>query len=175
MEAWLRSHRVWVARRRGCVGMAYGGALEMTDLEIARARLEAGDLRFVLVRGGEVLAEDGRHGILPVYERARDQPALFAGASLADAVLGRAAVLLLRNLGLVAAYGGLVSAAALAAANASGMSLAWGRVVTGLLDRAGTTACPFEAATASCSTGPEALAAVASVLADLAGGGRPDR
>lgn len=137
----------------------------MTDLEAACSRLGQDGATFVLVRDGEVVAEDHRHGVVPVYERVLLRPEEFTGATMADAVLGRAVVLLVRGLPLADAYGGVVSRGAVALADAGGLHLSWGALVEGLHDRTGTGPCPFEAATAFCWTSGQAMSAIAAALA----------
>jgi hypothetical protein len=125
---------------------------------------------FVLVRKRHVVAEDRRRGIVPIYEHVLLNPGDFAGASMADAALGRAVVVLVRGLGLVAAHGGVVSRGATALATADGLNLTWDALVEGLRDRAGTGPCPFEAATAFCWTSEQALAALAAALGRMRAG-----
>ncbi len=125
---------------------------------------------FVLVREGGVIAEDRRRSIVPIYEHVLLNPGDFAGASMADAVLGRAAVVLVRGLGLAAAHGAIVSRGATALATADDLSLTWDTLVEGLRDRAGTGPCPFEAATAFCWTSDQALSALAAALGRMRAG-----
>lgn len=127
-------------------------------------------MTFVLVRKRHVVAEDRRRGIVPIYEHVLLNPGDFAGASMADAVLGRAVVVLVRGLGLVAAHGGVVSRGATALAAADGLSLTWDAPVEGLRDPAGTGPCPFEAATAFCWTSEQALSALAAALGRMRAG-----
>jgi hypothetical protein len=117
-----------------------------------------------------VLGEDRRRGIVPVYERVLLNPETFAGATLADAVLGRAVVLLIRGLGVAGAYGEIVSRGAATLASADELPLTWGSLVDGLRDRGGIGPCPFEAATAFCWTSDQALSAVAAALGRLRAG-----
>jgi hypothetical protein len=145
-------------------------AIPITDLEVARSRIGRDGVTFVLVRDGVVVAEDRRHGVVPVYERVLLCPADFSGASVADAVLGRAVVVLVRGLALAAAYGKIASRGAATLAAADGLNLTWGSLVDGLRDRTGTGPCPFEAATAFCWTSEQALAAVAAALGRLQAG-----
>jgi len=134
------------------------------DLAFARRHVRAGELTLVLARDGRVLAEGRRPGIADLAGLAGQPTGRFQGAVLADQVVGRAAALLARHLGLAAVYAGLTSRSAVDELAAAGIALEFSHLALAILDRTRRHLCPFEALTQNIQDPAQALAAIEAFL-----------
>lgn len=119
------------------------------DLELARAALRAGEVRFVVVHAGQVVAQShdpGLASLLGVLDTLRGRG--LRGAVLADRVVGLAALCAAMWGGLAAVHGETVSEAAVEAAGRARFPLTWDRCVPAILSRDRGRQCPFEEAVA---------------------------
>jgi hypothetical protein len=141
------------------------------DLELARATLRRGSVRFVVVHAGRVVAQSqdpGLASLLHALDGLRTR-GLWGGA-LADRVVGLAALCAAMWGGLGAVHGETVSEAAVEAAGRARFPLTWDRCVPAILSRDRGRQCPFEEAAAEAlAHGGGVEEAVQAVRARMAG------
>lgn len=108
----------------------------------ARDVLQAGQHTCVLCRGNTVLTDD-RRGVKPLLELlGRD----LAGFCAADKVVGKAAALLYRLLGISEIYAGVISEPAISVLQTGGISVFYDQKVPAIRNRTDTGFCPMETA-----------------------------
>ncbi len=138
-----------------------------SDLALARKHLHEHSMTLVLVRDGHVLLDSSRPGIADLAACAAERAGQLQGAVLADRVIGRAAALLIRYLGLAAAYADLTSRPALDELAAAGIPLEYRCLVPSIRDHTGEHLCPFEQLTQGIVEPALAAAAIREVLGRL--------
>lgn len=117
-----------------------------SDLEIAKQHLTSENKALVLVRDGRIIASSSGHGIADLLRFIETLGSELAGASIADKVVGKAVVLLIRYAGIVAVYAGMMSELAKKALQGTEISYSYGKLVPTILNRAGDDLCPMEKA-----------------------------
>lgn len=117
-----------------------------SDLEIAKQHLTSENKALVLVRDGRIIASSSGHGIADLLRFIETLGSELAGASIADKVVGKAVVLLIRYAGIVAVYAGMMSESAKKALQGTEISYSYGKLVPTILNRAGDDLCPMEKA-----------------------------
>lgn len=127
----------------------------MKDLLNARRMLETGGYTCVLCRGDEYHTATAR-GVKPLVAWL-DAGLDARSASAADKVVGKATAFLYCLLGVRAVYAQVMSQGAAEVLANAGIHTEYGKLVPGIINRAGTGSCPFEAAVSSVSTPGEAL------------------
>ncbi len=137
----------------------------MSDLQIARERLQKGDCTCVLCKGGDILTSSQR-GVKPLLDWI-DSGKDFSGFCAADKVVGNGAAYLYAILRPKSLYAPLMSKAACLTLERFGIDFIAGTTVDGIRNRAGTGPCPMEAAVAGVSTPQAALKAIRQTLASL--------
>jgi hypothetical protein len=120
---------------------------DAADLELATRELEQAGLGFVIVKAQRVVASSRAHGIgslLAAAEHLRrdGQPA----ASLADRIVGQAALMVACWADIRALHAGLISEAALKEARRRALPVSFRYRVPGILNRHRDGPCPFEQA-----------------------------
>ena len=118
----------------------------MNDLLNARRILDRGGYTCVLCRGDETHTATAR-GVKPLVNWL-DGGLDAAGASAADKVVGKATAFLYCLLGVRAVYAQVMSRGAAAVLEAAGITVLYVNLVPGIINRAGTGPCPFEATVA---------------------------
>lgn len=131
----------------------------------ARKILEADGCTCVLCREDTVFT-DHRRGIRPLMELCRSGIDL-RGFSAADKVVGKAAALLYRLMGVDAVYAQIISTPAAKTLAEGGIALEYGSLVSAIRNRNGTGFCPMEMAVWDIYDPAEAPAAIESALAQL--------
>jgi hypothetical protein len=114
------------------------------DLEIAKEHLKSKSKTLVLAKGGRVIASSSGRGIADLVRFIETLGNELAGASIADKVVGKAVVLLIRYAGIVAVYAGMMSELAKKALDGTEISYSYGKLVPTILNRAGDDLCPME-------------------------------
>jgi len=114
------------------------------DLIIARSRLLNGDLSFVIVKCGEIVFETKSKGIRALLEVVSTRQSEIEGASIADKVVGKAAMFLIIRAKIGSVYAKVISAAALEIASYNGVSVLYDRMAKRILNKARSDMCPFE-------------------------------
>ena len=137
----------------------------MNDLLNARHILEEGSYTCVICRAEAVHTATAR-GVKPLLnwlEGGLDA----SGASAADKVVGKATAFLYCLLGVRAVYAQVMSRGAAKVLDAAGIEAQYGKLVPGIINRAGTGPCPFEAAVAEISTPEKALPVIHQKMIDM--------
>jgi Domain of unknown function (DUF1893) len=138
----------------------------MTDLELAKEKIRAGSLAFVIVKDGAVLCIGTRDGIGELIEAVDALGAAARGASLADRVVGKAVAMVARVARLRAVYSPLASQAALDAltidrqGDLGQVPLEYDRLVPLILNKRNDGPCPMERLTQPIHDPQQAVAAL---------------
>lgn len=114
------------------------------DLEQAKSELEARGVAFVLVKNGNVLGTGAGAGVRDLLDLAQRIGESARHAALADKVVGRAAALIARSMGLSAVFGIVMSETAREILNEDAIRVEWSRSVPSILNRTGDGPCPME-------------------------------
>lgn len=110
-----------------------------------------------VIANGSSLVVCRERGVKDLLRILKSDPALLAGALVADRIVGKGAAALM-ILGKVArVYADIISEAAISLFEKSDVSVEWGRRVPEIVNRSGTGRCPVEAATWDCTTPEECL------------------
>lgn len=129
-----------------------------TNLLNARNLLESGNYTCVLCRGDTVYTTTQR-GVAPLLNWL-DSGLDLTGFSAADRVVGRGAAFLYCLLGVKEVHARVMSQPAAAVLQAHGIGSQADSLVAGIINRAGTGPCPFEAAVMDLTDPQEALTAI---------------
>lgn len=129
-----------------------------TNLLKARNLLESGNYTCVLCRGDAVYTTNER-GVAPLLNW-WDSGLDLTGFSAADRVVGRGAAFLYCLLGVQEVHARVMSHPAAEVLSAHGITAQADSFVNGIINRAGTGPCPFEAAVMDISDPQEALTAI---------------
>ena len=130
------------------------------NLQNARNLLESGDYTCVVCRDDLVYTTRER-GVAPLLHWL-DSGLDLSDFSAADRVVGRGAAFLYCLLGVKAVYSQVMSRPAEEVLQAKGIRAEAETFVDGIINRAGTGPCPFEAAVMNITKPEEALAAIRS-------------
>lgn len=130
----------------------------MTDLELARQQLAAGEYTCVLCGKGLVYTATAR-GVRPLADWL-DSGLDLRSFSAADRVVGRATAFLYVLLGVRAVHARVMSTPARQALEENGIAASCDREVRGIINRTGTGPCPFEEAVLGIADPHEALLAI---------------
>jgi len=132
---------------------------------MARAILQERGLAFVVVRDGTILGQGTGPGIRELLDFA-DQPGQDArGAALADRIIGRAAAMIARSMGIAAVHAVLMSEGGRQVLAEGGIGATSDRIVPAVRNRAGDGPCPMEARVAAIADPGEAMAALRAMIA----------
>ena len=115
----------------------------MTDMERARAALEAGGVSCALCRGGRVTSSE-QTGIRPLIGGLTADPDALRGVAVADKIVGRAAALLFVYGGVRTVYAAVLSDGAAEVLAAHGVETTCGERAPYIRNRANTGPCPME-------------------------------
>ena len=135
------------------------------DLNNARLRLTAGNYTCVLCKEN-IYYTSTRRGVAPLLQWLEEGLPL-DGFSAADKVVGRAAALLYRLLGVRELYAAVISRGALEVLNQGGIAVCYDTLTDGIINRAGNGPCPMEAATRDITDPALAPAAIRLALQKL--------
>ena len=108
----------------------------------AREILHSGHHTCVLCSGDAVLIDD-RRGVKPLLDLLQKD---LAGYCAADKVVGKAAALLYRLIGIAEIYAGVISEPAIAVLEAGGIAVFYDEKVPAIRNRTDTGFCPMETA-----------------------------
>lgn len=132
--------------------------------ELARI-LEEGHHSLVL-RNGDVRTFDGR-SVSDLYRLLHEEPEILGGAEAADKVVGKGAAALMAAAHVSAVYAEVISRPALELLDKAGISVTYGMLVDGIVNRTGTGPCPLEARCMDCRTPEECLPRIDSFIAEM--------
>ncbi|MEM3403105.1 MAG: DUF1893 domain-containing protein [Nitrososphaeria archaeon] len=114
------------------------------DLITARSRLLKNNLSFVIVKHGKIVFETKSKGIRMLLEAISTYQKEVEGASIADKVVGKAAMFLIIRARIKSVYAKVISTAALELASSNDVSVLYDRMVKCILNKARSDTCPFE-------------------------------
>ena len=121
-----------------------------------------------VIRNGDTVRLFRRRGVRDLFELLHEEPALLAGAFVADKVVGKGAAALMILGGVRELQAGAISEAALALFAQSAVQVHCPTVVPHIADRAGTGVCPVETLCRDCRTAEECLPRIAAFLDEMA-------
>ena len=139
-----------------------------TNMTKARTLLDTGAYTCAVCRE-DILYTATARGVKPLLSWL-DEGLDLTGFSAADRVVGRATAFLYVLLGVEAVYANVMSRPAAQVLESCGICASWGTQVDGIINRAGTGPCPFEAAVLNTQTPQEALAAIREKMAAMTKG-----
>lgn len=116
----------------------------MTDLELAKQRLDADSLAFVILKDGAILRTGTREGIGELIEAVDALGDAAHGAALADKIVGKAVAMVARTARFRALYSPIASQAALDALAVDNIALEYGRLVPLIHNQRNDGPCPME-------------------------------
>jgi hypothetical protein len=116
----------------------------MTDLELAKQKLQSDACAFVLVKEGVVLRVGTRDGIGELIEAMDALGDRARGAALADKIVGKAVAMVARLARVRAVYSPLMSQAACDALARDQIVFEYDRVVPLILNKRNDGPCPLE-------------------------------
>lgn len=142
----------------------------MNSLEAARLTLQEGNYTCVVAKGGKVIFTSRERGVKPLVDCYRQYGQAQEGedTALADKVIGRAAALLARLMGVRALYARVISQGAMEELNKAGIEAGCETMVEAVRNRAGTGLCPMEQLSRGVEDPEEMLAKAEEFLAGLA-------
>lgn len=136
----------------------------MTDLQIAKSRLTGG-VTVCLVNGDNIVTSD-RRGIAPLVALCEEENA-YAGYSVADKIVGKAAALLYVFMGVKQVYAEVLSTAAESVLINHNIAYEYDVKVDHIINRKGDGPCPMEQTVADISLPQEALEALKQKLKNI--------
>ena len=134
------------------------------DMQNARAKLASGQFTCVLCRDDHTITSTAR-GVRPLVELL--ETGTLSGYSAADKVVGKATAFLYCLLGVSGVYAGVMSQGAAQVLANAGIHWEADHLVPGIINRAGTGPCPFEAAVQEISQPHQAMTAIRQKMAEL--------
>ena len=137
----------------------------MNDLQTARQLLAEGQYTCVICGNGTLHTATAR-GVKPLVNWL-DAGTNLENASAADKVVGKATAFLYCLLGVRAVYARIMSQGAADVLKHQGIACSWEQLVPGIINRAGTGPCPFEAAVQNISDPQTALTAIRQKMVEM--------
>ena len=137
----------------------------MMDLDHARRILEEGGYTCVICRGAEIHTTTAR-GVKPLVNWL-DAGLDVKGGCAADKVVGKATAFLYCLLGVRAVYANIMSRGAAEVLQSAGIEARYGKLVPGIINRAGTGPCPFESAVSEISEPEQAMEAIRNKMKEM--------
>ena len=137
----------------------------MKEIEIAKSLL-GGEVNLAIVRGNErhTYSERGISALLGISSGGGK---LLTGAAVADAVVGRAAAMLMAAGGAAEVYAEVLSEGAAEVFRRRGIPFSCGTLTERIINRAGTDICPMERAVQGVERAEDAVPVLQKALADL--------
>lgn len=120
----------------------------------------------LVVANGDVFTFDGR-GVSDLFRLFEENPELLHGASIADKVVGKAAVALMVLGGVKELYADIISQLALDWLGNNGIKAKHGSIVPYIINRDGTGLCPLENRCLSCETSQECLVRIRAFMKEI--------
>lgn len=140
------------------------------DLKYARSLLDTGDFTCAVCRDSQAFTARDR-GVKPLLNWL-DAGMDLSGFSAADRVVGRATAFLYALLGVKEVYARVMSRPAAEVLHTHGIPCSADTMVEGIINRAGTGPCPFEAAVMDITDAAQALQAIRSKMTQMQKGNR---
>lgn len=111
---------------------------------MAKKHMENNNLKMVVYKDGEVIAESTDRGIKPVYDVYMEQFEKLKGAFVADRITGKAAAMLLAQGEISGIYTDLISEPAVEIFDKKGINIQYMKRVPHILNRDKDGMCPIE-------------------------------
>jgi len=140
---------------------------QVNGLELAKTELLTGDYALVIVKDGEVLFASKENSIGPIYQAVRQFGKTLEGASAADKVVGKAAALFCKTVGIKAVFARLISETAVEILTAAGIELEFDKSCPYILNRTRDGMCPIERLALDVDDGMALLEKVGRFLGDI--------
>lgn len=137
-----------------------GKLTAMTDLELAKQKLNSTSLAFVIVKDGEVLRTGTREGIGELIETIDALGETLHGASLADKIIGKAVAMVARTAEISAVYSPMMSQTACDALAVAHILFEYDHLVPLILNKRNDGPCPMERLTLPIDEPSQATAAL---------------
>lgn len=139
----------------------------MNSLEAAKLTLKDSGYSCVIASAGKVVFTSEGRGIAPLVDYYHQYGEAHPGAALADKIMGRAAALLARLIGIGEVYSIVISQGALEELNKAGIAVSYQTKVDAIQNRAGTGLCPMEQLSKGVEDPREMLAKAEDFLAEM--------
>jgi len=136
----------------------------MTDLQLAKQKLQSDSLAFVIVKDGAIVQTGTRDGIGELIDALDALGAQARGASLADKIVGKAVAQVALAVRLRAVYSPLMSQAACDALARDRIAVEYDRLVPLILNKRNDDPCPLERLTLPLDDPDAAVAALREFL-----------
>ncbi|MCF7833100.1 MAG: DUF1893 domain-containing protein [Candidatus Marinimicrobia bacterium] len=121
--------------------------MKKSDIQIAKNLLGQNNFVCVIVKNGEILFSSSKKGIQPFFDAlARHDREKYQGCSIADRVIGKAALMLAAYLGAKEVYSPLASQHAIDVSCDLSLNLEAEKVVPYIINRTNDGMCPMEKA-----------------------------
>jgi len=119
--------------------------MKKTDIQIAKALLGKEGIVFIIVNGGEILFASSKKGIQPFFDAFEQQKTEeYNGCSIADHIIGKAALMLAAYLGAKHVYTPLASQHAIDTAFNLTLEFEADKIVPYIINRTQDGMCPME-------------------------------
>ncbi len=142
--------------------------MKITDIQIAKSFLGKNGIVFVIVKDGGVLFSSSKKGIQPFFDAlAQHDRDEFINCSIADRVIGKAALMLAAYLGAKHIYTPLASQHAVEAALNLSLDLIPDNVVPYIINRTKDGMCPMETAVLNISDPKKAFNVLKNKLSKM--------
>ena len=139
----------------------------MDNQTLAITALREGELTCAVAHAGKVIFTSQARGVKPLVDFYHTHGSAYAGAALADKVIGRAAALIITLCGVGEVYSDVMSTSALAELRSAGITARCGREVEAIRNRDNTGLCPMEALSQGVQSPREMLARAEEFLRSL--------
>lgn len=136
----------------------------MTDIEIAKQKLHADSLAFVIAKNGVILRTGTQSGIGELIDAVETLGDAAHQAVLADKIVGKAVAMVARTAQIRQIYSPLMSQAACDALKIDQISYEYGRLVPLILNKRNDGLCPMEQLTLPIADPGEAVAALRNFI-----------
>lgn len=134
-------------------------------------RIRAGEYSCIVLQNGQVVYQADGRGVSPLLRLFDSDKEKFAGAMVADKIIGKAAAMILVCGGVQAVYGEVMSSAAQAYLQARGIPCRYGRCVGMISNRTGNGICPIEQSVLEIDDPHEGMQAMRKTISRLMAAG----
>ena len=142
--------------------------MKRKDIQIAKKLLGKDDTVFVIIKDSKLLFSSSKKGIQPFFDALKEYDLLeFSGCSIADRVIGKAALLMAIYLGAMAIYTPLASQHALDAAKQFDVEFTADKIVPYIINWTNDGMCPMERTVLNISDPVEAYVALKITIKNL--------
>ena len=120
----------------------------------------------LVIAKDEILKFDGR-GVSDLFRLLHETPDVLEGSLLADKIVGKGAAALMALGKVKEVYADIISEPALKVLEQEGIRTTYGKLVTHIINRAGTGMCPVETRSLPCKTPAECLQQIKAFLEEM--------